>query len=166
MKSRNTEPSSPERAYLYALKLLAARDYTTRKLNRKLLDREFSEADAEGAVQRLLAEGWLNDRRFAERFAEAALTNGRFAGPRLRLEMRRRGIPAELISAVMEKMQDESDEDEGLRSLFERRYPDFSFATATDREKRRVLGFLQRRGFSIGAICDVMRGTAAGERDQ
>ena len=157
MRSRSSEPSSAEGAYRYAVRLLAARDYTTLKLKRKLLDRQFSEADTEGVVLRLLAEGWLNDRRFAERFAEEALTSGRFAGPRLRLEMRRRGIPAELITEVVGQMRDEHDEDEGLRSLFERRFPGFSFATATDREKRRVLGFLQRRGFSIGAIRGVMR---------
>ncbi|HEX9078670.1 MAG TPA: regulatory protein RecX [Desulfuromonadaceae bacterium] len=157
MRSRSSEPSSAEGAYRYAVRLLAARDYTSLKLQRKLLDREFSETDSESAVMRLLAEGWLNDRRFAERFAEAAQASGRFFGPRLRLEMRRRGIPAELINEVVGRIGGEHDEEEGLRSLLERRFPGFSFAAATDRERRRVIGFLQRRGFSSGAIRGVMR---------
>ena len=157
MRSRSSEPSSAEGAYRYAVRLLAARDYTLLKLKRKLLDREFSETDSESAVMRLLAEGWLNDRRFAERFAEAAQASGRFFGPRLRLEMRRRGIPAELINEVVGRIGGEHDEEEGLRSLLERRFPGFSFAAATDRERRRVIGFLQRRGFSSGAIRGVMR---------
>ena len=157
MRSRNSEPSSPERAYQYALKLLAARDYTVAKLKAKLCDREFAEADAETAMQRLTAEGWLNDRRFAERFAESALSTGRFFGPRLRLEMRRRGVPAELIDTVLRQMQGEHDEGEGACSVLERRFPGFSFTTANDKEKRRVIGFLQRRGFGISTILRVMR---------
>ncbi|HEY4745425.1 MAG TPA: regulatory protein RecX [Desulfuromonadaceae bacterium] len=158
MRSKSSEPTSPEGAYRYALKLLTGRDYTAYKLKGKLLDRAFSEADSEAAVQRLLAEGWLNDRRFAERFAETALTAGRFFGPRLRLEMRRRGVPSELIAEVMAEMQGGHDEAEGLRSQLERRFPGFAFAQATDRERRRVIGFLQRRGFSADAIRCVMRG--------
>jgi regulatory protein len=157
LRSRNSEPSSPAQAYQYALKLLAARDYTAAKLRTKLCAREFSDADAETVVLRLTAEGWLNDQRFAERFAEAALATGRFFGPRLRLEMRRRGVPAELVDNILRQMQGEHDEGEGARSVLERRYPAFSFKTATDKEKRRVIGFLQRRGFGLATILRVMR---------
>jgi len=156
---RNTESSSPERVYQYALKLLAARDYTAAKLRAKLGARAFAEADAETAVTRLTTEGWLNDRRFAERFAEYALSTGRFFGPRLRLEMRRRGVPAELIDDVLVQMRDEHDEGEGAASVLARRYPGFSFKTADDREKRRVVSFLQRRGFGFSAIMRAMRAT-------
>lgn len=157
MKSRNTEQPSPERAYLYAVRLLTGRDYTTLKLGQKLRAREYSETDIETALARLTAEGWLNDLRFAERFAESALANGRFFGPRLRLEMRSRGVPYELITEVVGRMQGEDDEKNGVRSLLERRYPGFSFPDATDRERRRVIAFLQRRGFSAGSIRDAMR---------
>jgi regulatory protein len=157
LKSRSTEQPSTEQAYRYALRLLTGRDYTTLKLKQKLLAREFGEVDAETVVARLTAEGWLNDHRFAERFAEAALGSGRFFGPRLRLEMRRRGIPPELVSEIMAQIRDEHDEGEGLRLLLERRFPGFAFASATDRERRRVIGFLQRRGFSVAAIRGVMR---------
>lgn len=154
---KNTEASSPERVYQYALKLLAARDYTSSKLSTKLGARSFAEADVETAVRRLTDEGWLNDRRFAERFAESSLASGRFVGPRLRLEMRRRGVPAGLIDDVFGQMQGEHDEWEGAASVLERRYPGFSFKTADDREKRRVLSFLQRRGFGFSAIMRAMR---------
>ena len=72
-RSKNTEPSSPERAWQYALRLLAARDYTIAQLKQKLRLRDFEEADLEQAVSRLESENWISDRRFAERFAESAL---------------------------------------------------------------------------------------------
>jgi len=156
LKSRNTEQAPLDRAYQYALRLLTGRDYTALKLGRKLRAREFSEEDAEAVVMRLTAEGWLDDRRFAERFAESALSTGRFFGPRLRLEMRRRGVSAELVAEVMGRMQGEHDEGDELRSVLERRFPGFVFADASDREKRRVIAFLQRRGFSGSSIRDAL----------
>jgi regulatory protein len=154
---KNFEPFSQVQAYQYALKLLTGRDYTVVQLCRKLRAKECSEPDTEAALSRLIAEGWLNDRRYAERFAESALANGRFFGPRLRLEMRRRGVPPELITEVVERMQDAHDEGNELRSLLDRRFSGFDFTAATDREKRRVITFLQRRGFSSAAIRDALR---------
>lgn len=156
MRSRNTEPEASQ-AYGYALKLLAGRDYTALKLGEKLRAREFAAADADAAVKRLTAEGWLDDRRFAERFAESALATGRFFGPRLRLELRRRGVPAGIVDEILARTRGDHDEGEGVRSLLERRFPGFSFAAADDREKRRVIAFLQRRGFGLGSIYDAMR---------
>jgi len=152
LKSRSTEPSSPERAWQYALRLLAARDYTSARLRKKLRDRLFSDADADAAIARLEAEQWLNDRRFAERFAESALAAGRFFGPRLRVELRRRGVPTELVDEVLGHALAEYDEGEELRVILDRRFPEFDATAAGDREKRRVVGFLQRRGFGLAAI--------------
>ena len=154
---KSSEPSSPERAFQDALRLLAARDYTTAKMREKLAARGFNEAAAETAVARLEREGWLNDRRFAERFAETAVACGRFFGPRLRLEMRRRGVPAELIDEVLGRLRQEHDEQDDLRCVMERRFPGFSFFAASDREKRRVIAFLQRRGFGLGAIMKTLK---------
>ncbi len=155
MKNSETLPS--DRAYQYALKLLTGRDYTAASLKKRLLVREFADTDAEMTVSRLVKEGWLDDRRFAERFAGSALTSGRFFGPRLRMEMRRRGLPIELIDEVLANLHDEHDEGDGARSVIEKRFPGFSFAAASDREKRRVVGFLQRRGFGVSTIMRVMR---------
>ncbi|MDR3580628.1 MAG: regulatory protein RecX [Oryzomonas sp.] len=154
---KSSEPSSPERAFQDALKLLVARDYTTAKMREKLAARGFNEAAVEMAVVRLEGEGWVNDRRFADRFAETAVACGRFFGPRLRLEMRRRGVPAVLIDEVLGRLRLEHDEQDDLRCVMERRFPDFSFFAASDREKRRVIAFLQRRGFGLGTIMNVLK---------
>jgi regulatory protein len=158
---RSSEPSSPERAYLYALRLLTARDYTVARLREKLRGRDFDEADVEAALGRMESEGWVNDRRFAERFTESALASGRYYGPRLRQEMLRRGLLPELVSEVLGRVLVERDEIEEVSAIIERRFSGFSFSTASDREKRRAVGFLQRRGFSLSAIMGALR--AAGQ---
>lgn len=157
LKSRSSETTPPERAYQYSLRLLAARDYSSAKMRGKLALRDFSEEDIETVIRRLEGEGWMDDRRYAERFAEAALSAGRFYGPRLRQELRRRGFPSELVNDILNRVRAGHDELDELRSVIGRRYPDFIFAASSDREKRRVVGWLQRRGFGISAIFRVLR---------
>jgi regulatory protein len=154
---RSSEPSSPEKAYQYALRLLTARDYTVARLREKLRGKEYSEADSDVALERMVSEGWVDDRRFAQRFAESALTSGRYYGPRLRQEMRRRGLQLDVVSEVLGRVLVERDETEEVCAVVDRRFSDFSFSTASDKEKRRTVGFLQRRGFSLSSIMRALR---------
>jgi regulatory protein len=156
---KNSDHSTPEKAYQYALRLLTARDYTEARLREKLSGREFSESDIEASLKRMVSEGWVNDLRFAERFAESALASGRYYGPRLRQEMRRRGLLSELVSDVLGRITEDHDECQDMRVVFDRRFSGFSFKTASDREKRRAMGFLQRRGFGFSAIMQILRAT-------
>ena len=154
---KNSDPSSPEKAYQYALRLLTGRDYTEARLREKLRGREFDAPDREAALVRMVSEGWVDDRRFAERFVESALASGRYYGPRLRQEMQRRGLPSEVVCDVLGRIMEEHDECQAVRAVFERRFSKFSFTTASDKEKRRAMGFLQRRGFGFSAIMQIMR---------
>lgn len=157
MRSKSTEESSPERAWLYALRLLAARDYTVARLREKLCQKQFSREHSEQALNKLVSEGWIDDRRYAERFAETALASGRFYGQRLKMEMRRRGIPDELLNEVVGHALHKHDEGEEVSLALGRRFPGFLFSSATDSEKRRVLGFLQRKGFGFSAVMQAMK---------
>ncbi|MDD2271169.1 MAG: regulatory protein RecX [Desulfuromonadaceae bacterium] len=157
MKSRNTEPLTAERAYQYALRLLTGRDYTAARLKQKLVVREVSGQDCEDVILRLQREGWLDDVRYAGRFAESALASGRYYGVRLRLEMRRRGFDSNVVDEALAPLLAERDEISEVRSAAERRYPGFSYSAASDRDKRRLVGFLQRRGFGFSAIMRALR---------
>lgn len=155
--SKNTESLTPGQSYQYALRLLTGRDYTVAGIRRKLAAREVGEQDLEDLILRLQREGWLDDRRYAERFAESALSSGRYYGVRLRMEMRRRGFAADVVQETLAPLLAESDEISEVRSAAERRYPGFSYSAATDRDKRRVVGFLQRRGFGLSSIMRALR---------
>lgn len=155
--SRNTEPLSPDRAYQYVLRLLTGRDYSVARVRAKLAARDVAEGDLEAVLLRLQQEGWLDDRRYAERFAEVALSSGRYYGVRLRLEMRRRGLTPDIVKEILAPLLAESDEISEIRSAAERRYPGFSYSAASDRDKRRVIGFLQRRGFGFSSIMRALR---------
>lgn len=155
--SRNTEPLSFDRAYQYALRLLTGRDYSIARIRQKLAGREVAGGDLDAVILRLQHEGWLDDTRYAGRFAESALSSGRYYGARLRMEMRRRGFTPDVVDKALAPLLAESDEISEVRSAAERRYPGFCYSVASDRDKRRVVGFLQRRGFGFSAIMRALR---------
>lgn len=143
--------------YLTALRLLSGRDYTCRGLMLKLQRRRFDNDAIGAAIARLKADGYLQDRQYAERFAAAARENGRFAGYRLRQELIRRGVTAELADEVLRADGTaRADEGELVMGLLRRRYPAFDPQSAGDRERRRVAAFLQRRGYGHDTVRDVL----------
>lgn len=150
--------SDEAKALESALRLLARRDHSRSELRRKLIQRGFSPQVAETAIASLLEKGYLNDRRYAERWASAALASGRCYGPRLRAELRQRGIDQATASAVITELTCGNDETQAVLLLVRRRFPEFDPLCADDRDRRRIYGFLQRRGFSTGAIMAMFRG--------
>ncbi|CAH2032419.1 regulatory protein RecX [Trichlorobacter ammonificans] len=140
-----------------ALRLLTTRDMTVAVLRRKLLMRGYEAATVESAVERLLRERYLDDRRYGERFVEAALTSGRYRGYRLRQELTRRGISRELTAELLNTVDDPADETALARQVVARRYGGFDPVRADERERRRIAGFLQRRGFGMATIRSVLQ---------
>lgn len=153
-----TASDQQQAAYLTALRLLAGRDYTKLALVRKLRQRGFSAEQAQHAADRLTTAGYLQEQRYAERFVAASRESGRFTGIRLRQELQRRGVPAEIAEqALQDAPPDAEYEQEQARGLVLRRYPGIELQQADERERRRIAGFLQRRGYSSAVIRNVLR---------
>lgn len=142
------------KALLYAERALARRDHSVAELERKLRGKGVSEGVIAGVIARLERSGYLDDRRFAERWAESAVRNGRGYGPRLRLELARRGVSREIVAEVLAGIAMSFGEEETLAALVARKFAGFDLRSAPDRDKRRVFAYLQRRGFSTTAIFD------------
>ena len=81
-----------DKAYGYAIKLLAVRDYSVGRM-RARLEKRFG-GDPGDVIDRLLSQRFLDDRRFAESFVRVKKSRGRL---RLRAELIRNGIE-ELIA--------------------------------------------------------------------
>jgi regulatory protein len=140
-----------------AVRILARRDHSEAELARKLAARGIAATTVTAVLARLRELGYLDDRRFAFRFAEYAVTTGKGYGPRLRFELQRRGIAAEIVAEVEERVGETCSEADALAGVVTARFSRFDPAMATDREKRRIMQFLQRRGFSVGAIMRLFR---------
>ena len=142
-----------------ALRLLTRRDYGSGELRRRLRDRGFPAEAVEQALARAATLGYLDDQRYVENLTRTLLAAGRAAGPRLVLELRRRQLPEELIRAAVAASREGGKEDQALRDLVARRFPAFDLASADERDQRRVIAFLQRRGFSLDRILNELKRT-------
>ncbi len=157
MRSKDTETRTADQAYRYALRLMTGRDYSVARLQQRLVGWGVVGDVGEQVISRLQREGWLDDGRYAVRFAESALATGRFCGARLRIEMQKRGFGPDLVQETLAPLLQEYDEIPEVKAAVERRYPDFVYAHSSPRDRQRVFGFLQRRGFGFAAILRALK---------
>jgi regulatory protein len=155
---RNTS----EGAYRAAIVLLAARDRTRRELSRRLAAGGFSRVDAEAALERLLEEGYLDDRRFASAWARGRLRTKPMGPHRLGRELEAKGVEEDLVREMLSDIYDEGEDGVARRAIagklgLIRHLP---VASRTGRLAR----FLQRRGFSSEVIWRLLREERQGKR--
>lgn len=138
-----------------ALALLVRREHSRKELARKLAERGIDREAASAAVDRLTADGWQSDARFAEMLVRTRLANSQ--GPvRIRAELGTHGLDRDAIEAAMAAF--DGDWRQVARDLARRRFgPGF----ATDAAGlRKVADFLYRRGFDGETVRFVLQGSS------
>lgn len=150
------DAATPPDPYQLALRLLTARDLSVSALRQKLLQRKCASDEVENCLVRLQKERFLDDRRYAGQIVEYALASGRYVGYRLRQELKRRGISPELIAELTADKTEQQKELELATALIRNRYPDYDVQKYDERLRRRIAGFLQRRGFASTTISSIL----------
>ena len=140
-------------AYDYALNLLSARPYATRALHRKLIQKDYPAADAEDAVRRLVANGLLDDAKYAEQYARSKILSTGASKRRLTQDLYRKGIKGDVAStAIANVIADEEIDTAAVIESVARK----KLAQLGDLEplvlRRRLFAFLARRGYDIDEI--------------
>jgi regulatory protein len=136
-----------EAAYRTALRKLAARPFAAADLGRRLVLKGHSPEAARHAVERAQRAGLLDDERFARQFIETRTARGR--GPlRLRRELAGMGVDRGLADRLLaEALGSEGEETARIGQLVERRLDQLR-GLPRPVVRRRLLGFLTRRGFA------------------
>jgi regulatory protein len=138
--------ADPEAARTIAVALLARRDFASADLRAKLCSKGFEEAATGQVIAELAARGALDDRRFAENYVNWHARRGQ--GPiRIAAQLRRCGLPEELVDAALASGPDWLALARRARSAKFGRQPPASWA-----DKARQARFLQYRGFSSDHI--------------
>lgn len=140
-----------------ALRLLAHRDRSEVELARRLARRDYSEEDIQVVLERCRELGYLDDLRFARLRARSLYDNGRAVGRRLLQDLIQHGVDEQTALDVLEELNKETDEDELLRNSLQRRFSDFDFTTADEKQRRRVINFFLRRGFSLNRVLAILK---------
>lgn len=125
-----------------ALSLLVRREHSRKELTRKLAARGVDRDEAQAAVDRMTAEGWQSNERFAEQLVRSRANNGQ--GPlRIRAELSTHGLDREAVAAAFEAY--DGDWTDNARDMVRRRFP----GALDDRTlQRKAAEFLVRRGFT------------------
>ena len=147
-----------QRALDRAFRYLSRRDRTVAEVRAHLLAKETSEAVIDEVVEELQVQGYLDDARYAQRFAEDRRNLDGWGSERIERKLRSLGIEREHVAAALASQEGE-DELAAAVAILRRR---FRVPPETDRDRDRALGMLARRGYELEVAYDAVR---ALERD-
>jgi regulatory protein len=140
-------------AYEYALRLLTARSYTARSLLRKLTQKGIEPETARAVMERLEANGLIDDVKYAEQYTRSKVLSGGASKRRVVQDLRRKGIAQPLADAAIAKVF--ADEEVDPRAMAEnaarkkvRQMGDLEPLVL----RRRLFGFLARKGYELDDI--------------
>jgi regulatory protein len=133
-----------------ALQYLARREYSRAELRAKLLPYMQEGDNVEAVLDKLEERNSLSDERAAAQIVHAK--RGRFGAQRITLELRRKGIAEDLISAARPALKET--ELKAAREVWLRK---FGTTARDEKEKARQIRFLQTRGFALDVVFKLLR---------
>ena len=139
-------------AYTAALTLLSARELSESQLRARLTRRKLAPDDINVAIDRLKADGTLDDRRVAR--ALARLESGIRHRGRARViqKIRQAGIAADVAEEAVKNVFEDIDEDELLANALDRRLRGKAAGDLDERGRARIVRALVAQGFSLERI--------------
>jgi regulatory protein len=154
--SQDTDPSGGSKALRAALRLLAHRAYSERKLSEKLRDKGFDEPEIHEALAACRRKNFVNDHDFAKNFIERRLETRPRAGHVLIGELLKQGISLRLAKETVEEFVTTEIESESAKSMATRKWKQFA-SLGPDVCFRRVSSYLARRGYNWDTISEAIR---------
>ena len=139
-----------------AHRLLARRGRSVAEIKSKLAERRFSPAVIRRTVERLASVGYLDDAAFAHSHARYLMEARPMGRRRLSWELSRKGIEKGLVEEAVEEVWAGRSEREVAREVAMRRLEAYRGLDAPI-VRRRLKGYLERRGFPHGDIVTILR---------
>ncbi|MFN8572696.1 MAG: regulatory protein RecX [Gemmatimonadaceae bacterium] len=141
-----------------ALQLLAARRRSTQELQRRLIRSGAGKSHVEDAVRRLTTLGYLNDTAFADALVRTKMIDGGASRRRVQQELFKKGVARDIADAALAQVAEQygADEAAAALALARKRLRSLRNLDGPTR-RRRLYGFLARRGYDPGAVAAVMK---------
>ena len=152
-RSRLPDVEELDRALGFAYRHLGRRARTVAEVRGHLRARGVSAATSAAAIEALSDQGYLDDARFAARFAADRRALDAWGSQRIERRLLELGVAADLVAAALAAL-DPGDELRAAVELLERRVPT---PPQDDRARNRALGLLVRRGYELELAHDAVR---------
>jgi len=142
-----------QRALDLAYRQLGRRDRTVAELRRHLAAKAVEPQTTDEAVAELTRQGYLDDARYARRYAEDRRALDDWGPERIERKLQALGVDPDLIASALADREGEDELDAAV-ALLRRRC---RAIPATDRERERALGLLVRKGYDLELAYDAVR---------
>lgn len=142
-----------------ALHYLGYKMRTEQELRRKLTEKEFVPDVIERVMEFLKRYGYCNDRQYAESYVKERLRLQPRSAYLLKMELRQRGISEEIAQEVL--MESEMDEAaDAAKWIWKKTKGNLEI---DEKQKKKLYGFLQRKGYHWDVIEEAFRRIREGE---
>ncbi len=157
-KSRPPEdPDSSKAAYFRALRWLTARELSEAQVRERLAEKGYTDTAITPAVERLLQDRTLDDRRAATAVARTEAHVRRHGPIRVMAKLMSMRIDRDLARDIVRELFDEEDEETLLEKTLDVRLRGKPERLKDPRERRTILGYLVRQGFSVSTAAAAIR---------
>jgi regulatory protein len=136
-----------------AYRELGRRDRTIAELRWYLRRRVSDHAAVEGAIRELREQGYLDDTRYAQRFAEDRRALDGWGSERIARRLAEAGVAPDIVDGLLTEREPE-DELSAAVAILRRRLP---APPEDDRGRERALGLLVRRGYELDLAYEAVR---------
>ena len=139
-------------AYTVALALLSARELSETQLRLRLARRKLDSDDIDTAIDRLKADGTLNDRRVAVAVARLESAIKHRGRARVMQKVRQAGIDADTAEDAVREVFEDVDETALLDRALERRLRGKTPRELDEKGRARIVRGLVAQGFRLEAV--------------
>ena len=151
------DPDSPKAAYFRALRWLTARELSEAQVRSRLAEKGYTEIAITPALERLIRDRAVDDRRAATAVARTEVRVRRHGPHRVMGKLIAMHIDRELAKEVVRELFGEQDENALIERTLETRLRGNPERLKDPRERRRILAYLVRQGFSASAASTAIR---------
>jgi regulatory protein len=151
------DPDSSKAAYFRALRWLTARELSEAQLRTRLAEKGYSDGAVTPAIERLLQDRTLDDRRAATAVARTEARVRRHGPHRVMAKLMAMRIDRDLAKDIVRELFGEEDEEALLEKTLEIRLRGNPARLTDPRERRRILAYLVRQGFSASTASAAIR---------
>jgi regulatory protein len=157
-KSRPLEdPDSYKAAYFRALRWLTARELSEAQVRARLAQKGYTDTAIVPAIERLLQDRTLDDRRAATAVARTEARVRRHGPRRVMGKLVAMKIDRDLAKDIVRELFGEEDEASLIDKALERRLRGNTERLKDPKERQKILAYLIRQGFSASAASAAIR---------
>lgn len=150
-----------------ALGYIGRRSHSRKELEKKMMDRGHEADVIQESLDRMQDLGLQDDGEYALIFARSKWRQSKWSPRKIDMELRRRGVEEDVIDNALENVfgvEKDIQIDETYQEAIEllaaakRQYQSYGSANISkEAKKRRIIGWLQRRGFTWDTIRSVLQ---------